>query len=362
MRKTHCACLLLGIMLGLPLGFGLVVLQMKYGRGPVVAVDTSPEALKETVLHEPKPDGQLLDDGWATGGDDGTSIAAEAVGPVEVTVVQETPKPEAGSSLLAQGDEASRRESCERRMMQHLLQHARSAAQGEEAQETTPAGELAQPEVPEPLPMPACEPEAASATPADRRFDFPIAYPKGLLNVTPPPAVPVAEDFESVVRRLPVSARTFCTGAYAASLRTDGQLKLPAEVCDQLLGGLPDTLYLVPLRHQVRLYTPRGLKQLLQALQESGYWNQAGPHEQAVLFSCIRRVEVGGDGKFYLPAGLAKFGGLKDRIALVGVQDHFEIWDADAWRETVTAVLPDAAALALPADEASEAVPEVQDE
>jgi hypothetical protein len=62
MRKSHCACLLLGLLLGMPLGVGLVVMHMKYGQGPIVAMDTSPEAVRETVLEEPKPDGAPLDD------------------------------------------------------------------------------------------------------------------------------------------------------------------------------------------------------------------------------------------------------------------------------------------------------------
>jgi MraZ protein len=381
MRKTHCACLLFGLLLGMPLGVGLVVMHMKYGQGPIVAVDTSPEALQETVLEEPKADGAPFgDDGWATAdpgqSDDGCQLGLEPVGPVQVTVVQHTP-PRAGCDdhgPLAQApseDEASRREGCERRMLQHLLRHAQTAVQqpcqsetGEESPAAEPSAELAQPETPEPLPMPTAEPEAAVIRPPDERWSAPLAYPKQKLHVpseAPPQQASPTEDFNKAIRGLATPGRMPCTGAYQAALREDRKLQLPAEVCDMLVGGLPQTLYLVPLEQRVRLYTPRGLKNMLQALQASGFWGKTEPHEQAVLMSCIRRVEVSEDGKLKVPAELAKFGGLNNRVILVGVNDHVELWDAEAWREAVTAVLPDAEGLALPADEDGEAVTEVQD-
>ncbi len=213
--------------------------------------------------------------------------------------------------------------------------------------------------------MPTAEPEAAVSPPPDERYSAPPAYPKQLLNVPSEPPAPhqpsPAEDFHNAIRGLATPGRKLCTGAYQAALREDRKLQLPAEVCDMLVGGLPQTLYLVPLEQRVRLYTPRGLKHMLQALQASGFWGKTSPHEQAVLLSCIRRVEVSEDGKLKIPAELARFGGLNNKVVLVGVYDHVELWDADAWREAVTDVLPDAEALALPADEDGETVTEVQD-
>ena len=37
MRKTHWLCLFLGLMVGVVTGAGLVILQLKYGSGPVIA-------------------------------------------------------------------------------------------------------------------------------------------------------------------------------------------------------------------------------------------------------------------------------------------------------------------------------------
>jgi len=386
MRKSHWACLFLGLVLGVILTPCLFILYLNYGvswRASYLGqAGDHQQAAQESVLEEPKPDGEPLgDDGWATAdpsqpADDGSQFGLEAVGPVQVTVVQHDP-PRTGCDdhgrQLTQApceDEASRRENCERRMLQHLLQHARTSAQQpcqSEASEAPPApdplAEPAQPETPEPLPMPTAEPEAAVVPPPDERWTAPLQYPKAKLNVaseTPPPASPT-EDFHNAIRGLALPGRLPCTGAYQAALREDRKLQLPAEVCDMLVGGLPHTLYLVPLEQRVRIYTPRGLKNMLQTLQASGFWGKTSPHEQAVLLSCIRRVEVSEDGKLKMPAELARFGGLTNKVVLVGVYDHVELWDAEAWREAVTEVLPDAARLALPADEDGETVTEVQD-
>ncbi len=48
------------------------------------------------------------------------------------------------------------------------------------------------------------------------------------------------------------------------------------------------------------------------------------------LFSGAFDVELDGQGRVVLPAGLREFAGLKSDAVVVGARDHIELWEPDA--------------------------------
>jgi MraZ protein len=111
----------------------------------------------------------------------------------------------------------------------------------------------------------------------------------------------------------------------------DGRLTLPAEVCEQLEGIQtlmvtpgPDGCLLLYLSEQF----DRRMKEIekqwegtnLVRLRRHGY-----AHTQ--------RWRLDQAGRLSLSKELIRFAGLGEDVVLIGVGEHFELWDAEHWRE-----------------------------
>jgi MraZ protein len=65
------------------------------------------------------------------------------------------------------------------------------------------------------------------------------------------------------------------------------------------------------------------------------------------LFSGAFEVELDGQGRIVLPAGLRTFAGLKGEAVVVGALDHIELWEPGRW---------DAAAADMSSDDFAERI------
>ena len=52
-----------------------------------------------------------------------------------------------------------------------------------------------------------------------------------------------------------------------------------------------------------------------------------------LYYAQTERVSVGSDGRVTLSDRLAQFAGLSQEVVLVGIDDHFEVWDAARWKQ-----------------------------
>lgn len=51
------------------------------------------------------------------------------------------------------------------------------------------------------------------------------------------------------------------------------------------------------------------------------------------IFSSLVYLEIDEQGRFVVPKNLLEYGQLKEKIVIIGVGDHFEIWNNDQWIE-----------------------------
>lgn len=51
------------------------------------------------------------------------------------------------------------------------------------------------------------------------------------------------------------------------------------------------------------------------------------------IFSSLVYLEIDEQGRFVIPKNLLEYGQLKEKAVIIGVGDHFEIWDTEKWRE-----------------------------
>ncbi len=51
------------------------------------------------------------------------------------------------------------------------------------------------------------------------------------------------------------------------------------------------------------------------------------------IFSSLVYLEIDEQGRFVIPKSLLDYCQLKERVIIIGVGDHFEIWDSKKWNE-----------------------------
>ncbi len=117
------------------------------------------------------------------------------------------------------------------------------------------------------------------------------------------------------------------TGTFQCSLDEKNQLTLPRTIRDQLAGS--DTVMISPGPDKCLWLTNQShLERLGERLEQS----QANETDVRVFkrlyFAQTEKLPVNGDGRVALPDRLAQFAGLHQELVLVGIDDHFEVWDA----------------------------------
>jgi MraZ protein len=121
------------------------------------------------------------------------------------------------------------------------------------------------------------------------------------------------------------------TGTYQCSLDEKGQLTLPRAIRDQL--GSSDTVLVSPGPDKcLWLTNPPHLERLGERLDHS----QANEADVRVFkrlyFAQTEKLTINGDGRVTIPERLGQFAALHQEVVLVGIDDHFEVWDAARWR------------------------------
>ena len=55
--------------------------------------------------------------------------------------------------------------------------------------------------------------------------------------------------------------------------------------------------------------------------------------KRRMLFSSTMHIEIDGQGRFVIPKPLLQFADLKEKVLILGVGDHFELWNPEKWQE-----------------------------
>jgi len=121
------------------------------------------------------------------------------------------------------------------------------------------------------------------------------------------------------------------TGTYQCSLDAKGQLTLPRSLRDQFNGS--DTILLSPGPDKCLWLTNQAHLERLGERLEQSQANEADVRVfKRLYFAQTEKLSVNDDGRVTLPERLSVFAGLQQEVVLVGIDDHFEVWDAARWR------------------------------
>lgn len=117
------------------------------------------------------------------------------------------------------------------------------------------------------------------------------------------------------------------TGKYAHSVDPKGRLFVPAKLRDEL----GDVFYVtLGLDHCLSVYTQDGWDAVTEKYNNLPI-SQA--RRMRFLFANAAKCEPDKQGRFLIPTDLRDYAGLTQEVMFIGLGNHAEIWDADAYRK-----------------------------
>jgi MraZ protein len=121
------------------------------------------------------------------------------------------------------------------------------------------------------------------------------------------------------------------TGTYQANLDDKKTMTLPKALREQLAGS--DTVLVSPGPDKCLWLTNKvHLDRLAQRLEQSPAREADVRVFKRLYFAQTEKRKLT-EGRVTIPERLAQFAGLHQEVVLVGIDDHFEVWDAARWRE-----------------------------
>ncbi len=131
------------------------------------------------------------------------------------------------------------------------------------------------------------------------------------------------------------------TGTHPCTLDDKHALTLPGRVREQLGEPLPRTLFVTAGPDGcLWLFTPHGLEQMADQLDRAPANSSAAQVFRRLYFAHTESSRVDRTGTIIVPEPLAQFAGLGREVVLIGVRDHFELWDAQRWQQYLEQHVP----------------------
>jgi MraZ protein len=121
------------------------------------------------------------------------------------------------------------------------------------------------------------------------------------------------------------------TGTFPVNLDDKKVMTLPRAIRDQL-GGC-DTVLVSPGPDKCLWLTNQAhLDRLAHRLDQSSAREIDVRTFKRLYYAQTVKTPISRDGRVAIAERLAEFAGLEQEVVLVGIDDHFEVWDAARWR------------------------------
>ena len=117
------------------------------------------------------------------------------------------------------------------------------------------------------------------------------------------------------------------TGEYEHSLDSKGRVFMPARLRDELGSVFYVT---VSMERCLSVYSAESWTAFSDKCSAMPFIKQ---RKMRPLFAMAARCEADAQGRILLPQNLREFAGLSKDVAVVGCNNHAEIWDRASWKE-----------------------------
>ena len=119
---------------------------------------------------------------------------------------------------------------------------------------------------------------------------------------------------------------TTVTGEYQHALDNKGRIFIPARLRDELGQVAYVTL---SMDRCLSVYSEASWDSLIQKVNALPFVRQ---RKMRPLFAHAVRCELDAQGRILLPQNLRDWAGLQKNVAVVGCNNHAEIWDSESWQ------------------------------
>jgi len=118
-------------------------------------------------------------------------------------------------------------------------------------------------------------------------------------------------------------------GEYQLSFTAPGRIVLPKKMRELLKGNI----FILTKGFDFCLsgFDRDDWENRTQALMQVSILEKENLEKRRFLFSSTVYLEIDEQGRFVIPKSLLEYAGLNGKVVIVGVGDHFEIWNQDKW-------------------------------
>lgn len=118
------------------------------------------------------------------------------------------------------------------------------------------------------------------------------------------------------------------TGEFRHSIDGKGRVAVPARFRAELARGAHVARWIDSC---LAIFPNEAWELLAGRVSELRYADAGARAFSRFIFSGAFDVELDGQGRVVLPAGLREFAGLKSEAVVVGARDHVELWEPSRW-------------------------------
>lgn len=120
-------------------------------------------------------------------------------------------------------------------------------------------------------------------------------------------------------------------GEYQVSFTSPGRIVLPKRLREMLKGN---TFILTKgFDNCLAGYDKEDWERRAKELLEVSLLERENLEKRRFLFASAIHLEIDEQGRFVIPKNLLQYGALSDKAFIVGVGDHFEIWNMQRWEK-----------------------------
>lgn len=126
-------------------------------------------------------------------------------------------------------------------------------------------------------------------------------------------------------------------GEYSVSITDGGRVVVPKKIRENVKGDS----FILTKGFDVCLagYDKEDWNRRTQTFMEVSILEKENIEKKRFVFSGASEISIDDQGRFVIPKALLEFLNLKgEKVKIIGVGDHFEIWEANGWEEYLKAL------------------------
>src|SRR3990172_4644473 len=131
----------------------------------------------------------------------------------------------------------------------------------------------------------------------------------------------------------------FFVGEYRVTFSGQGRIIIPKKIREALGNGRTFTLT-KGFDNCLSGYRNKDWEKAAQELISQSSLEVQKSETKRHLFSSAAIVEIDNQGRFVIPKNLLDYAGLNNKAAIIGVGDHFEVWEPKKWDDYLKSIHP----------------------